>query len=624
MSAQCLAPIPASRQLRLPMSHNRYRRKHGSDLQLLDEFRAAGRRNPRAFIEKKLHIRTKAARLELLQFNESQCKLWEYREKCLAQSMPFYPLILKRRQNGTSTWGNGVIFEESYCNDNIDALIVAHLKERAEALFEMQHLFLKCLPTELQMPLSKAGKGVLKWDHNNSKISIATAGTSAAGRGGTVQRALLSEAAFYPNLLLLLGALEQAIPELPDSMLIMESTANGTGNEFHALWKAANTGKWIGDEWIRGDVRYIPIFLEWFKDAECMVPLASDRTYAALLDQAFSQYPELKERQAHYNLSTRHLLWYWNTLVDKCHGDELLMQQEYPCDPDEAFISSGQPIFPMQLTGEYRQLTRPGKLYDPTISDWSRGFAGLVPAEDLKRNADTYLEIWEEPKASKHYLISADGAEGMEGRDYSVAYIFDMVSMNIVGELHGHIEPGEFARLLAKLGTLYNRAVVAPETHGAGVAVLSALKDCYWNIYQWRKMDQYGLKITNSLGWDTNIQSRQVMIAEARRMYRERRGDAQFIPSQALIDEIKTFVISNLAMKPVAASGCHDDRVMAWMIGVITCLQEVGSMPNTGLITTSDSRISPQARRDTTDLIDLISNPKWTGQSFDTFYGSND
>lgn len=607
------------------MSHARHR-KHATDLEVLDQFRAAGRKNPRGFIEKKLYIRTKEALIKPLVFNEGQAKVWAIREKLLAQSMPFYPIILKARQRGMSTFSNGLVFEEAYCNDNIAALVVAHLKERAETLFDMHHLFLKQLPPELQMPLEKAGKGILKWAHNNSRISIATAGTESAGRGDTFQRVLLSEVGYYPDLLRLLGALEQAIPELPDSMLIMESTGNGTGTDMHTLWKAAETGKWDGDRWIRKDVRYIPVFLPWYEDSDTIIPVKDERTIDALLEQAFASYPQLKDRMAHYKLEPRRLIWYWQTLADKCHGDELLMQQEYPCDPEEAFISGGQPIFSVTLTQEYRNLAREGELFDPTISNWDRGYPGLIPDKTLKRNADTYLEVWKQPQAGNYYLISADGAEGIEGRDFSSAFVFDMVRMNVVAELHGRMEPGQFAKLLKELAMLYNGAIVAPETHGAGVAVLSALKDIYWNIYQWRKFDDFGMKITDKLGWDTNQQSRTIMITEARRMFRTRQGDKDFIPSKALIDEIRTFCVGNLALKPVASAGCHDDRVMAWCIGIMTCLQEVGSMPNTGLITTKDSRMNPAQKGavDSSDVIDLITNSKWTGQSFDQFYGRED
>lgn len=610
------------------MTHARHR-KHSTDLEVLDKFRAAGRRNPRGFIEKKLFIRTKDARLQPLVFNESQAYIWGVREKNLAQGIPFYPLILKSRQRGISTFSNGLVFERAYNNDNISALVVAHLKERSEGLFDMHHLFLKCLPQELQMPLSKAGKGVLKWDHNNSKIGIATAGTTSAGRGDTYLAALLSEVGSYPALLELLGALEQAIPELPESMLIQEGTGCGTGTDYHTIWKAAETGKWIGDTWKRGDVRYLPIFLKWWMDHDTICPDYDDRTIAGLLEQAFAQFPQLKERMDHYEGlkdNPRRMIWYWQTLADKCHGDELLMQQEYPCDPEEAFISGGQPIFSVTLTQDYRNLTREGEMFDPTISDWSRGYAGLAKMKGLKRNADTYLEVWKEPKPNNYYLISADGAEGIEGRDFSSAFVFDMVRLNVVAELHGRMEPGIFAKMLKELGLMYNQAIIAPETHGAGVAVLSALKDIYWNIYQWRKFDDFGMKITDKLGWDTNQQSRTIMITEARRMYRQRQGDRDFIPSRALIDEIRTFCVGNLSLKPVAASGCHDDRVMAWCIGIMTCLQEVGTMPNTGLITTRDSRIGPSnsAAAEVGDVIDLISNEKWTGQNFNQFYGSNE
>ena len=59
-----------------------------------------------------------------------------------------------------------------------------------------------------------------------------------------------SEAAFWSDLPLQMASLMQTVPSLPDTEIIIESTANGY-NDFHNLWRKAEAG----------DSEFVPIFL---------------------------------------------------------------------------------------------------------------------------------------------------------------------------------------------------------------------------------------------------------------------------------------------------------------------------------------------------------------------------
>lgn len=550
--------------------------------------------------------------IDKLRFNKSQSKAYEGIEQARKDRIPYYAIWLKSRQRGFSTLAGAHDFVEAYSHDNLEVLMMAQLKDRTEKLFQMLHMFLKNLPEDLQLPLKRSTRQEIGWNHNNSTIALATAGTTAASRGGNYQRVHLSEAAFYSDLYQLLGALSQGVSEAPGVSFIIESTANGVGNEFHGLWQAAEAGQ----------VRYKPLFFNWYEDEDTIVRFTSDRAKDAFKDTMYSQYPELKDRAEHYGIKTERMAWYYNKLIGPCQGDEILCMQEYPMDPAEAFISTGIPIFPMAITTEMRKWTRNGVLYDVTLPFSS--FEGLVRAPELKREKDSYLEVWSEPRASRSYLISADPARGFEDSDFSSAFVFDMFSLNTVAEVHGRFEPDVFAKILAQLGTVYNNAIVAPEIEMSGLACLFALRDIYTNIYQWRQMKGYTYTISPyTLGWSTNSQSRPIMLTEAKRMLRlkHKEKDTNFIPSRHLLDEMKTFVISNLAMKPVAASGCFDDRVMAWAIGIICCLQETGISTDTGLITGSSTNMAPGGIITPSQTLDMIMSEDWTGQSFSDFYG---
>ena len=62
-------------------------------------------------------------------------------------------------------------------------------------------------------------------------------------------------------------SLMQAVPHDPQTMVIIESTANGVGGEFHQQWLRA----------VRGESEFVPLFFPWWEHQEyrlAAVPLA--------------------------------------------------------------------------------------------------------------------------------------------------------------------------------------------------------------------------------------------------------------------------------------------------------------------------------------------------------------
>ena len=66
---------------------------------------------------------------------------------------------------------------------------------------------------------------------------VGTAGTRDVGRSKTLQPFHGSEVAFWPNARTHFAGVLQAVPDLPGSEIILESTANGAGGEFHGRWQ---------------------------------------------------------------------------------------------------------------------------------------------------------------------------------------------------------------------------------------------------------------------------------------------------------------------------------------------------------------------------------------------------
>ena len=73
--------------------------------------------------------------------------------------------------------------------------------------------------------------------------------------------------------------------------------------------------------------------------------------------------------------------------------------------------------------------------------------------------------MWRPPEQGHTYVIGADVAEGLETGDYSCAQVLDRRDLCQVSEWHGHTDPDLFGEELAKLGRLYNSAMIGCEVN---------------------------------------------------------------------------------------------------------------------------------------------------------------
>lgn len=569
------------------------------------EFRKAARANERGFIRKHLKIITTESGdegLKPLIPNYSQVQVLNAIEEQEKAGKPVRLVVLKSRRVGISTICSARIFAKGYATNNTNCMIIAHLAEVTDNLFDMQHKFLQFLPIDVQLPLKRSNKKELVWEAISSKIGLMTAGSENASRSRTIHHALCSEAAFYKDIRALRAALEATVPKHARASLIWETTAFGAGTEFHKMWDAAR----------EGHIHYKPVFLEWFKDPACQwVEFESQQIQDAMLDDLFQRYPELKDRMKHYGLTPRQIYWYGYILQNDQSGNMMTMMQEYPMTPEEAFLASGTPVFPQVLFEKFKHNTKPGTKYEvasfKTFSDCKED--PYIKHEDLEH---AYIEIWEKPREGRHYLISADPAKGIVGGDYSAACIFDIATQRLVGIVHGTLDLQSFADILKKLAEQYNHAVIMPEVTGIGAGLLPLIANNYFHIYQQRKEDTFTVEVTQKLGWETTTTSRVNMIVLARQLFIEHaiKKPGLFIPSKALVDEITTFVTGNLS-KPEAAENCHDDLVMSWAMGLKGCLDELKTRPDIARTISSSKSGEEKVIWTPQDTIDMLRDPNY-------------
>lgn len=277
------------------------------------------------YAETCLRIKSKAGKIVPLTLNRAQRYVHQRLEEQRARTGKVRALLLKARQQGFSTYIGGRFYWRSSLNRGVRVFILTHEQDATDNLFEMVGRYHEHAP--LKPSTGAASAKELLFDRLDSGYSVGTAGAKAVGRSKTIQLFHGSEVAFWPNAPTHFAGVVQAIPDLPDTEIVLESTANGVGGEFHERWQQAEAG--IGD--------YEAIFVPWFWSDEYRRPLPEGFS----LDDEETEYLELHRSEGLTDLEQ--MAWRRAKLAEL--KDPLLFKQEYPATAAEAFQSTGHDSF---------------------------------------------------------------------------------------------------------------------------------------------------------------------------------------------------------------------------------------------------------------------------------------
>ena len=196
---------------------------------------------------------------------------------------------------------------------------------------------------------------------------------------------------------------------------------------------------------------------------------------------------------------------------------------------------------------------------------------GEITNLEFVENDEGPLQIWEKPKKGAEYMLGIDVGGGTDEGDPSVIEVVKVPVgkpiLEQVAEWRDWCDPVVLAGKAIALGNYYNAGTLAPEINNHGLTTLNEIKNHYWNIYRWQYFDRFGKYLTNKLGWETNMSTRPLLCDYASACVN---ADILVIRSKGLADEMMSF-IKRPSTGGEADAGCHDDRVMAWMI-TIFCL----------------------------------------------------
>ena len=407
---------------------------------------------------------------------------------------------------------------------SINAVVISHEKMATQRLFGAVRSFIE---TAAAPPFTSIdSKSEIRFTESKSSYFIGTAGQKAFGRGDTVDRAHLSEAAFYPDLERIINGIAEAAEF---GQIDIETTPNGR-EMFYDMWQKAKAGK----------SSYTPIFIPWFIDEEYSAENMTEEEKGGLSasvqemflipDDKFMQTLEVDEknlvekvkREWNIELKPGMLKWRRAKLWDK----GLMFYQEYPEDDVSCFLQSGRSVFSQVITDVTRR----------------------IPLDDFESWAIRKGMTKAEKAMFKNKLLygGIDPAEGTPNGDaHSFAVIdVDMESGKAVTifEMTSNDPIDVFAARIKTIMEDFN-IWLGIEKNGVGLAMC-------------QKMQSLGVRFTQ---WETTGTNRPVMITDLEEAYRKGELIETYMAAE---DELRDMEYGE-DNRADHKKGKHDDRVFA-------------------------------------------------------------
>ncbi|MBT2277239.1 terminase family protein [Priestia megaterium] len=479
-----------------------------------------------------------------------------------------FNIILKARQLGFTTMSLAYMLYLACTKPNTSYIIVTHHNNVTKSLFTKLKKMYRSLPHKefegLFPQIEINNRDELSLD-NGSRIVVATAQGEDSFRGNTFQLIHFSEMAFYPEnkQAEIIGASIPALAKNPDSAIIIESTANGL-NEYQRMFTKAFRSKesvWKAHFYSWMAEAYHKQFKHQFDEAEAWYKSHNGGRRMSKNDL------ELDEMYLHEQQGAT-----FRQLMFRRHYIELnsmdMFKQEFPSNPEEAFLTTHQSIFDMGKIMERLQHAL------PPMS--TKEVKPLIPLK-LQKHLNKNLFIFKLPSVTKvvegerikeirqqHYA-GIDVAAGVKG-DNSTCVIFDSEGQQMCSWYSNDIPTYEFAELMNELCRFYHYAYTCVERNSYGLPVLEKMRNdyAYMNLYRQRLFNEQGKKRTQ-FGFQTTNVTKPVAIEDFKEQF-----ELGFINLECitLLEEMKIYQDNGGKMGNKKGDGLHDDLVMATAMAV--------------------------------------------------------
>jgi hypothetical protein len=515
------------------------------------------------YCEQFLKIQSQDYGLIPLRLNSTQRLLVDAYQRQKARGEGVRIMVLKARRLGSSTATEALCYRDTTSHEDFNSVITAHLAEASGNLYDMFRIYYEYCPAGFRPHRKSTGNQFgLDFDTLRSSIRVQTAESPEASRSGTSHFLHISELAFWTDPDKAMTALLQTLTRRGTA--IVESTANGYGNYFYEMWRDA----------VRGQNGWEPLFLAWWNHQE----------YRISLDPGEVVRPD-KDEQTYadrYKLDGEQVKWMRWCRKTNCNNDWDKFRQEYPANPEEAFIASGRPVFDVPAL-----MARDAEIVDIKPRRVQVQMVGeLLNMTDSERGL---VEIYTEPVKGwmRRYVIGADSMEGRSvertltarkkasgDADCNVAYVLDRVTGEQVAYARSQQIQNEWADVLFALAVYYAAGnpirtgwpMLVPEVNNS-IGVLLRLKELYVQyrvpmtriIHRAGTLDAEMDVPTDKLGFRTDPKTKKLILGVIQQMITD---GTDSIKSRRVVSECMTMVYDGEG-RMAAQSGYWDDSVMA-------------------------------------------------------------
>lgn len=503
--------------------------------------------------------------------NKLQLRVLEYYRECQLAKKPCLIMILKPRQKGASTIAEGIIYHHMRRYPDLNGALMGDITATSDKVFEMFRRYYeadrypwnqgpidpdKNLGDEISLP-------------NGSKWSKETAGSTNAGRSGTVQVLHMDEVAFFQTTVSkdpTTAVLGSFYKEGPMSLGFATSTANGATGWFYNTWVTDNAWK--------------KIFAAWFEFEDSVIPFASEEERIAFANSMDDE--EIAERNL-YGVTLEQLNWRRTTINTDYQGDSAKFRQEMPSNDTECFMLSSRPRFD-------REAIKAMEAEAAANNYAQRGNLAIQADKSavwIPDNMGGCITRIEEPIIGCRYLVSIDTCSGKDQQisghtadpDWHDVQVwrqgyFDQGTKTqrhpaVVAHHKSRVDTDELAEIVAGLSFYYGKCLTVPEVNGMGGLHIVKMLLKYGvpvfrrkpNTAHKKKTEQEELE---AYGWSTDKLTKKWIVEAAVPLIRTQSIQ---VYSAYILEQLRNFIITLDGLSQ-AMPGKHDDAVIALCIAL--------------------------------------------------------
>ena len=526
-----------------------------------------------------------------LKANKLQAEIAEIIKVCRRDGRPPRIVTLKGRQQGSSTISVGAAVHELRGRNAKCCIIGDEFEKSVKNLVKMFRDFVKEDRFQWGNTFTETSG---KFSHG-SELVTETANDPRAGASGTIQVLIATEVAHWKETGVIsaaktFAALLNCVPELPDTLVIVESTPNGASGVYFETYSGAITladylaGR-IPENW-NG---YFKVSYFWWEHPEYDLQVSEDEA-ANIMRSLTAREQELLEE---LKLPVSRLAWRRKTLKSpKFNGDEDKFEEEYPADEVRCFLMSGRRAFPVPMIQVMKREAR--AVPPPVFGDlsWANELR-KIPSWRLCSEDDARVKVWEPPRPGQRYILPVDpmtGASQTVGKDPDnhgaciircggwnggmwhppamVARLADCFAEKREGKVVCRWDIDVLAMIVGQLSRWYGGATIIPEMN-MDRGLVELLKPMGANIYRRQQFNRLRQKVEEALGWMTTPMTRGSIIENLKRAVRltGEPGEGLAVWDLLVLREFETMIVTANG-KEEASGGAHDDQVMMLAIGM--------------------------------------------------------